>query len=204
MVAIVFSGCLNLEPTENPTRYYVLGGDWEESEPASVGLSVGLRRLELAEYLESSKIVVREAPHEVRFMEYHRWAEDLNRSINRAVAGYLWSQPLVRHVDVVPWSSQVQHDYHIQLQVVRFEGVSPDDSDAVAGDVGVGNGVAHLLIIWEILDPLTGDALASGTSEYREDGWDGNDFYDLARMLDAGLRALSSEIMDRLATFGTR
>lgn len=204
MVALVLAGCLNLEPRENPTRYYLLGGGWQPSDPAAAGLSVGLRRLDIAEYLQSTKIAVRESPHEIRYREYHRWGEDLNRGINRTVAGYLWSQPLVQHVDVVPWPHQVQHDYQIQLQVLRFEGVAPDVSRAVADDAGPAVGVAHLLIIWEVLDPVSGNMLASGTSEYREDGWDLNDFDELARMLDAGLRALSLELTDRLASLEAR
>ena len=192
---LVGPGCLNLEPKTNPTRYYLLGGAWEKrSTPAEPnGLSIGLRKLNLAAYLESPRMVVREGPHEIRFAEFHRWGEDLPRGINRSVAGYLAAQAAVQRVDVVPWSRHVEHDYLVQLRVLRFEGVA---SNAAPSST---EGEVHLLITWEITDPADGRVLASGTSDYREEGWEVDRYDALAAMLDAGLEALSADLVTHLA-----
>ena len=185
-------GCINLEPRENPTRFYVLGGPWEEDSPAQTtdGLSIGMRQLNLAAYLQTPRMVLRQGPNRIRFSEFHRWGEDLDRGINRAVAGYLAAMEPVQRVDIVPWSPRVPHDYTVQLRVLRFEGVAPDGQDS---------GAARLLITWEVRDPDDGDVVARGTTDFREEGWDVRDFDALASMLDRGLANVATEISEALA-----
>ena len=53
------SGCFSLARTESPTRHYVLGGEQlQQAAPphaALSGLSIGVRRLRLAAYLEGRR-----------------------------------------------------------------------------------------------------------------------------------------------------
>lgn len=201
VVAVVLAlttGCLNLEPRTNPTEYFILGGEWEEAVETGrerLGLSVGLRQIQLAAYLETPRIVVRQGPHEIRFSEYNRWGEDLNRGINRTVAGYLAAHPAVGRVDVVPWPRSAGHDYNVQLRVLRFEGLaakSPPEAEEQR------EGQVHVLATWEIVDATDGAVLAQGTTDFVEDGWLVGDYAKLAAMLDAGLRVLAEEIGIRL------
>lgn len=191
-IATLLAGCVNLDPRENPTRYYVLGGAWEEdgSTGRADGVSIGMRQLKLAAYLQTPRMVVREGPHRIRFAEFHRWGEDLDRGINRAVAGYLAARPDVERVDVVPWPPRVPHDYTVQLRVLRFEGLTPN---------GARPGAARLLITWEITDPHDGDLVARGTTDFTEEGWDVNDYDALASMLDRGLANTAADIAEQIA-----
>ena len=145
---------------------------------------VGLRSPRLANYLTTPFIVVRRGSHRVEFSEYHRWGEDLGRAINRTVGVQLAALAPPHRVEVAPWPGGTSPELVIQLQVLRFEGVAQEGS-------GDGEGVAHLLVTWEILRPLDGAVLDRGTTEVREEGWSVGDFDGLVRMLDAGLVTLA-------------
>lgn len=183
------TGCFSLGREAPSEQYYVLGGSpLRERPPAAeglAGLTVGLRRLQLAAYLDTPLIVVRQGPQEIRFAEFHRWAENLGGGVNRAVARYLAAQAPLRGVDVAPWPSRTPHDYLIQLHVLRFEGLAPE-------------GEAYLLADWEIIDPKDGAVLDRGTTDYRAQGWTVDAYDELAALLDAGVRALSEDLIASL------
>lgn len=194
------AGCFSLAREETPQQHYVLGGGVpQRSEARSrdpAALTIGLRRLQLAEYLESSFIVVRQGPTQIRFAEFHRWGELLGGGINRAVAGYLAAEAPFPVVDAAPWPLRDRYDYLVQLHVLRFEGVAPVAPDAVDGEV-------HLLATWEIIRQKDGEVLARGTTDYRKNGWRVGDYSGLVTQLDAGLHALSKELMATVATLGS-
>lgn len=192
---IALAGCFSLGRDEPPQRHYVLGGtavDQEGPRPESLaGLTVGLRRMQLAEYLETPFIVVRQGPHEIRLSEFNRWGEDLARGVNRAVAGYLTGRGPIGRVDVVPWPPHATHDYLIQLHLLRFEGLAPEASPTSEGE-------AHVLVEWEIVAPADGAVLSQGQTDVRTGGWEVGDYGELVTLLDAGLEELSNDLMAAL------
>jgi uncharacterized lipoprotein YmbA len=196
---VVLSGCFSLGRTEPPQRHYVLGGERvQETDPAPrdlAGLSVGVRRLRLASYLEAPFLVVRHGSNEVTYAEFHRWGEPLGGGINRAVAVHLAGRPSIRAVDVAPWPATERHDFLVQLHVERFEGLAPEDAAAVVGEV-------HMRVAWEIVRQRDGVVLARGATDHRERGWRVGDFAGLARSLDAGLHVLTEELAVTLSGLG--
>ena len=198
---IAVSGCFSLARTEPVTRHYVLGGtplpESAEPSPALAGLSIGVRRLRLAAYLDPPFLAVRREPHGLEFSEFNRWGEPLAAGINRAVTGYLTSAAAFRTVDMAPWPAREKYDYLIQLHVERFEGVAPAEATAAAGEV-------HMLATWEVVDQQDGVVLARGTTEHREAGWTIGDYPHLVRSLDAGLIALSRDVLAAVESLATR
>ena len=198
----LLAGC-SLSRGAPPEQQYVLGGGlWRENVAAPQGLrdvAVGMRRLQLAPYLESPSVVVRrgDRAQELSLSEFHRWSEPLGEGINRAVAGYLTTGAPFRVVDVAPWPARAQHDYLIELHVLRFEGVVPAGTAATEGE-------AHLLATWAIVRPRDGEVLARGTTDYRKGGWRIGDYAGLVALLDAGVYALSADLMSRLASLAAR
>lgn len=186
------AGCFSLGREEPPQQHYVLGGSGVQQPAAPTertgGLALGLRRLQLAGYLETPLLVVRQGPHQVRFSEFHRWGEDLGGSVNRAVAGHLAARAPIYSVDVVPWPPRPEHDFLIQLHLLRFEGVASEAPETSGGE-------AHLLATWEIIDPQDGAVLARGTTDYRARGWTVGDYDGLVTLLDMGLRELSEDLV---------
>lgn len=188
-VLMTASGCLNLGPKEDPTRFYILGDSERAAVPAdTTGAVVGLRAVQLAGYLQTPFLVVRTGPHEVAYADFDRWGEALDQGINRSVAGYLSHRAGIRRVDVVPWPRQARHDYLVDIQVHRFEGATYR-----------GTGEAHLLADWQIVDPADGRVLARGTTEARRDGWTAGSYAALAALLDGALAGLASDLAASLA-----
>jgi len=186
------SGCFSLSREATPQRHYVLGGgERPMGEVPAVETSeawIGLRPLRLAEYLATPFLVVRSGIHGIGFAEFERWGESLALGANRSVASHIAARVPSWRVDTAPWSPGLRPDYLIQVHLLRFEGVTPEEPAALRG-------AAHLLAAWEILHPESGALLARGTTEVREEGWAVGDYPALVGMLDAGLGRLAQELI---------
>lgn len=202
LALIALAGCFGLNRGDPSQRHFVLGlgrspAGAEGTGPAGEvpGVSVGLRALRLAEYLESPLIVVRRGPHRIELSEFHRWGEALDQGINRTVAGYMRGLGPFRSVDYAPWPTRSAVDYVIQLQILRFEGSAPDGVTVTAGE-------ALLLASWEILRGGDGAMLARGTTEYHGPGWALGDYDGLVGLLETGLSELAHDVATALAGLG--
>lgn len=190
------AGCFKLGRDTPVLQQYVLAGGGAQASaaapPPADGIIIGVRRLDLAPYLDMPAIVVRRGAHEIVISEFHRWGEDPGAGINRALAGHLRVTPGVRAADVAPWSPRAPHDYLIQLHVLRFEGVA--DSLASQGE-------AQLRATWEIIRPDDGAVLARGSTDYRQQGWHVGDYASLVRLLDQGLSGVARDVVNCIARF---
>jgi hypothetical protein len=158
------------------------------------GVTIGLRRLDLAPYLSTTAIVVRRGSRIVT-SAFRRWGEDPSAGIMRAVAASLGATPAVLAVDVAPWPVQAQHDYLVQLHVSQLEGVAAEDSTAKEGEV-------HVTASWEIIRSQDGTLVARGETDHRETGWKVGDYRDLVTRVDKGLTGLGSDLAACLVRLG--
>jgi uncharacterized protein len=197
VAALGVAGCFSLGRAEPEQQHYVLGAAaGSESSAGSSdpsGLTVGLRRLRIASYLEAPYLVVREEPGRVSYAEFHRWAEPLDGGISRAIAGWMAGRGSIRAVDLAPWPARERYDYLVQLHVDRFEGVAGAGSDA---------GMAHVHASWEIIRQSDGTVLERGITEHQQPGWRAGDYPGLVRLLDAGLRAIAADVAGSLERLG--
>lgn len=202
-VLIGLTGCFSLGRNPPIERQYVLGGAPLVSAAPSAGRladkTVGIRRLQLAPYLATPFILVRRGPHRITFSEFHRWGEDLEAGIGRALGGYLAARAPFRVVAVAPWPLGEQFDYLVQVRILQFEGVGPE-GPAVGDAPATGAGEVRVLTAWEIIRQQDGAVLARGTTDYRQPGWQLEDFAGLVKLLDAGLGTLSADLVTRLET----
>jgi uncharacterized lipoprotein YmbA len=191
------TGCFSLGRKEPPQQHFVLGGSLPADGAAPArdgrGLAIGVRRLQLATYLESPFIVIRRGAHEITFSEFNRWGERLDGGINQAVSRHLLAGAPFRAVDVAPWAPRAEYDYLIQLQVLRFEGLAPENAAATEG-------VVHVLAAWEVIRSKDGAVLARGTTDYREPGWKVDDYTALVTALDRGVGALADDLIRGITT----
>lgn len=193
---LVLAGCFSLSRNAPAQRYYVLGAHSVTAEgvaPDSSAVAVGIRRLDLAPYLDVPFVAVRRGANRITFSEFHRWGEDLSSGISRALVAYLGGRTPSRIVDAAPWPLRAHHDVLVQVHILRFEGVAADEAAAVQGQ-------AHMLATWEILRPADGVVLARGTTERRTDGWNVDDHDGLVALLDRGLTALADDVAAALDT----
>lgn len=199
LLLAVLPGCFSLGRTSPTLEQYVIGGARPADTVAPIagldGLAVGVRRLDLADYLASPAIVVRRGSHEVLTSDFHRWGEDPADGINRAVARHLAAAAPFRTVDVAPWAVRSAYDYLVQLHVTRFEGVVPAGSSPMAGATeGTGEGAAHVRASWEIIRQQDETVLARGATDYRVEGWRVGDYAALVALLDGGLAVLARDV----------
>jgi uncharacterized lipoprotein YmbA len=202
LLTLVFAGCVRLlEPRPSNINYYLLDGT-VGADTASVdtsGLTVGLRRPQLASYLDATRIVTRHSQNSIRFSDFHRWGEDLDRALNRVVALNLERQPGIQSVETVPWPSGFRSDYVVQLRVLRFEGVGPEPPGPDADDdEPLPEGHSQMAVRWTILGPDGETPKHRGLTRHREEDWPVTDYADLAAKLDTSLTVLSDDIGTRL------
>jgi len=161
LIGLMAQSCVDLKPRENETRFYVLGTPVHEEsavvDAGGAGMVIGLRRLELASYLDTPHIVVRVGTNEVQFSDTNRWGEDLAQSINRVVADLVASNATVQYVDIVPWSAGANHDYVVEIVVDKFEGYLTSAGSPLIM-------AAHMEANWKIFDPATNQVLKQGVT----------------------------------------
>lgn len=184
---IATGGCINLDPQEDPTRIFVLK---EISPMGSSGsektLSVGIRRINLPAYLNSSKIVIRKGDHEVVHSDYHRWGEDLDVAIGRNLAGRLAESLSEAEVVRFPWPDKTSPDYVVEVEILRFD-----------GDESTYN--AKVQAKWMIRDSEAAKPTPTthGKTDFRK-SWDGRSFVALVASLDRGLAVMGGQISEAI------
>ena len=180
------SGCLNLDPQADPSRFYRLSAsDEAKVSQDEDGLSIGLKRVDVPHYLKNRKIVVHLTSDEIRYSEIHRWAEDLETAISRTLATNLTAKNRIRQVSVVPWQDTSDHDVEIKVKILRFDGAD--------------NGNVILRALWEIQDPSTGDNLVTGDASVNRSGWNGRNYGRLASMMSDTLASLTNDLSEAIS-----
>lgn len=202
LVGLSVVGCVRLlEPRKGDATYYLLD-DTQNLAPQpsdTTGLAVGLRAPRLASYLTATRIVTRRGPHQIRFSEFHRWGEDLERGISRTVALALAEQDGIQPVEIVPWPRGATFDYIVQLHVLSFEGIGPPP-DPEAEDAPPPEGHSQMVVQWTILDAEGDTVLARGLTRHQEENWRMGNYEALASNLGNALTVLAEDIGARLKT----
>ncbi|MFV1980372.1 MAG: membrane integrity-associated transporter subunit PqiC [Rhodothermia bacterium] len=184
VMAATVSGCVNLKPPPDPTRYYLLNGasdpDSLVHEASASGRIVRLAPVELEPYLDNRYMVLRLQEFEVQFSDIHRWGEELADNIRSALARDLLATGAVSKIAT---KASEDADYVIKLHVHRFEGAPPD--------------IAHLSATWTLLDS-SGNVLYTTAYDERNSGWVFEDYAHLAEKLDESLDTLAKAMVDKL------
>ena len=122
---VAAAGCASTAPT----RFYVLapvaGAGVEKSNPAvpsKAGMTVGLRRVALPNYLDRPQIVTRSSPNKLDLAEFDRWAAPLGDAFPRILAENLAAMIPADRVAVFQWPRSAPVDYAVTVEVTKFEG----------------------------------------------------------------------------------
>jgi uncharacterized lipoprotein YmbA len=120
---LALTGCLNLKPVIDRTRFYVLSAA-PAATPGMAGsngeLAVGISRVDIPAYLLDSRIARRQGASEIKYSEYHRWAEQLDRGLQRVLGADLSSLLSSDRVVLSAWQrGEVRAEVHLSVQ--RFE-----------------------------------------------------------------------------------
>jgi uncharacterized lipoprotein YmbA len=121
-IALLAAGCLNLKPVPDHTRYFILQPKAEpmNAEETRDGLSLGVAPVRLPEYLEPAWLAVRTGDTEIRYAEFNKWGEPLDRGVQRVLANNLAALLSTERIRLGAWkSADVDVELHLALQ--RFE-----------------------------------------------------------------------------------
>jgi|GEM_PF-189764 len=181
------------QASADPTRYYVLNGPGPNESSgriATQGVALGIRTLELPNYLRSTKsMVVRKGKNEVRYEEYARWAEPIEAGLTRALKERLAEASEVRSVATFPLVGGETREFDVRIRILRCEG----------GTSGGGRPVALFSASYEFSKPeADGVVVLRKVFTAPEAAWDGTDFAELAQRLSDGVALLAAEIASNL------
>ncbi len=185
-LGLFLAGCGGIipPPQADPTRYFVLTGP--SPGPAATGgqLRVGLRTVELAAYLKSPDMIVRQGTNELMLQDYARWGEPLEAGIGRLLRDGLRTADRVGRVYPQPFPLEAERDCDVAVTVLRCEG-STDRTARFAATI-------------EITRASDGRLLARRTYVAPDARWDGRNFDQLAGLLSADVEGLGREIVAAL------
>lgn len=186
--SLVGAGCSVIPPAgADPTRFYVLS-----AAPASAtksesgeGLVLGLRSVDVAAYLRSRSLVVRQNGNEVQFRDFARWGEPLEAGLSRTLKEALIATGSVSQVASVPFSIDVERDLDLSVRVLACEGGA--------------DGSVYFRATWELVNTGAGAGLlASGDFTATGLTWDGQSEATLASALSEAVATLGKEIATKI------
>jgi uncharacterized lipoprotein YmbA len=195
VVLLGLLGACNVVPPaqDDPTRYFVLSDAVSPeavaapSAAAEGGLRIGLRTVRIESYLKNRAMVVRTAANEVKFEEYHRWAEPVDAAIGRVLRSRLVASPGVAQVYTEPFPFDQARDFDVSIEVLRFEG---------AVSVQGGKDVASFKAWIEVSTAgANARVVARKLFVAHEQDWDGKDFDQLAALLTGDVGDLGQDVL---------
>jgi len=124
LLCVVAAGCLNLKPKADPTRYFLLTRTASKPLAASDGkedvISLGIAPVAVPAYLTKPWMVIRTSGTEIRYSDFNKWGEHLDKGIQRVLAEDL---SLLLGTDQIHLSAWKQEDVQAELtlSVHQFE-----------------------------------------------------------------------------------
>lgn len=188
LLAGLLSACVQLDPETDPTRYYLLAGGTPtagmEKAPGAgeTAMLVALQSAGFPEYARRPGLAVRHGDHEIRYAEWHQWAQAPEDDFLAAFAGALEARaPGLR---VVAWGTVVPARDGPPMRVLRLE---------IDRFEGHASGEARLSASWQWREP---DTAAPGPWRHFRTAtpWSGGDYSTLVVAHHDNLRRLAAEV----------
>ena len=177
LAGLGLAGCL----TSPSTRFYVLtpvSADSVEPSPASGGIAIGVRPVDLPEELDRAQILTRTGPNTVHLAEFDRWSAPLRDSVTQILAGNLATLLPGDQVVAWPWPPGTPMDRQVVVDITRLDGEL--------------NGRCVLQARWRVLGHRGTPPVVHGRSSLSEPS--GGDYTALVAAQSRLLGALSADI----------
>jgi uncharacterized lipoprotein YmbA len=199
------TGCNVIPAAQNdPTKFYVLSaplGQAIESQanapggrvppaanlPTEKKVRLGLKTIEVANYLKGPEMVVRSGTNEVTMQEYARWAEPIQAGVTRLLREQLAGAANVARIDMQPFPLDQPRDFDIAVTILHCEG---------AKGGAEGRGARFEASIRISTAGLTPELVARKIYTAPAAAWDGQNFDQLAQLLSADVQGLGAAIIE--------
>ncbi|HMR30593.1 MAG TPA: PqiC family protein [Geminicoccaceae bacterium] len=112
-----------------PTRYYTLTSiePSREAAPQRRPLVIGVGPMAVADYLDRPQIVTRSTAMELQLHDFDMWVETLEAIFSRTLSEDLSALLGTDSVVLMPAPREVQLDYQVEVDVLRFDAMRPGD-----------------------------------------------------------------------------
>ena len=149
-------GCSVLKPKVDPTKFYVLrsqpSASLTQAPPGHSEVAIRIGPWGFPDYLSSTPIMVDEGTNRVKRLDYHHWAEPLEKGVSRLLADTLSQLLNVPKVVVYPEDTAGPAGYEVRYHVFKFEGSL--------------HGPVTLAVFWEVNDRKNQTTLVQKRSRY--------------------------------------
>jgi uncharacterized lipoprotein YmbA len=153
-IAAIFLLCLLFlcGCASEPPKYYVLHSLQSEVPGVKMAraqndLTIGVGPIKIPEYLDRPQMATRSTPDSLKFAEFDKWAEPLEKDLARVLAENLSILLSTDRVVVFPWAGPMHVLYQVTVDVAQMEYTPDGKVMLVAGWSVLGNEGGELLAI---------------------------------------------------------
>lgn len=123
---LLLAGC---QSSSHAVTYYGLSSmaaqdQQNELATGRTDLSIGIGMVVLPDYLDRPQIVTRKGPNQLSIDEFHRWAGQLNKEIERVLTENLIQITGSQRVVHLPWRRDFVPDRTVGITIYAFERVA--------------------------------------------------------------------------------
>jgi len=121
---MVLTGCFG---KSQPSRFYTLTAEAQRQLAVSPGIAarnaaVGIGPIQIADYLDQSKIVNRSSENRIEQAEYDQWAGSFEDNLTQVLAENLGFLVPTERIYLYPWRTSLPIDYQVVLDIIRCDG----------------------------------------------------------------------------------
>jgi uncharacterized lipoprotein YmbA len=121
---MMLTGCFG---KSQPPRFYTLTAEAQRQlavSPSSAvrNAAVGIGPIQIADYLNQSKIINRSSDNRIEQAEYHQWAGSFEDNLTEVLAENLAVLVPTERIYLFPWRTSVSIDYQVALDIIRCDG----------------------------------------------------------------------------------
>lgn len=187
LILFAVSGCMSI-PSSPTSRYYSLQpmdkARMDEKFTISNSPVIGLGPIKIPEYQNRPQIVTRDRDGMVKFAQFDRWSDSLDRELEYVISENLTAMLPGAAIKIYPWNSAIPVKYHVVIDVVGLESELDDGLFFVAQ--------------WSVVDTQNNKMLLMRRSELHEP-IDPRNYPGLVRALNRVCVSLSKEMAQELA-----
>lgn len=124
LLLLVVGGCVSIPTSPTPRFYSLQAMDVSHEHEKFVipeGVIIGLGPVKVPEYQNRPQIVTQDKAGIVRFAEFDRWSESLDRALGRVIVENLTAMLPGAAVKAYPWHSAIPVKYCVIVDVIRLE-----------------------------------------------------------------------------------
>jgi uncharacterized lipoprotein YmbA len=179
--SVFLAGCFGKSQS---TRFYTLSVLPEAkivstAESPAGNAAIGIGPIQIADYLDQSKIVTRSSDNRLQPAEYDQWAGSFADNLTHVLADNIGFLVPTERIYLYPWRTSLPIDYQVVVDIVRCDGRLGEE--------------VRLVARWQILSGEDRNVLAVKRSSIAE-AVSGDDYDALVAAQSRALARLSGEI----------